>query len=191
MSILRLLPLTLAAAAVAACGSGNDRTGDTPADTTAPPVTDATTPDAGDALRNAQGGSVGQVTVTPQSDGGLLVAVSVSGMPAGTYGTHIHEKGLCDAPAFTTAGDHWNPTNRQHGRLNPEGAHHGDLPNLTVGQDGAGSLSFALPSAEAGGAGLFDTDGAALVVHAQRDDERTNPSGNSGDRIACAVLTQR
>jgi superoxide dismutase, Cu-Zn family len=118
----------------------------------------------------------------------LTLRVEVIGMAPGTYGAHVHAVGRCEAPAFASAGPHWNPTMRQHGRLNPAGSHHGDLPNIVVGADGRGRIEAPLTGTLDG---LFDADGAALVVHARADDERTDPSGNSGDRIACAVLMRR
>jgi Cu-Zn family superoxide dismutase len=118
----------------------------------------------------------------------VRVDVAAEGLPPGTHGIHVHTTGRCEAPAFASAGPHWNPTARQHGRKNPEGAHHGDLPNISIGADGRGTLQFTLADAEF--AQLFDADGAALVVHAAADDERTDPSGNSGGRIACGVISR-
>jgi Cu-Zn family superoxide dismutase len=94
--------------------------------------------------------------------------------------------GKCDPPDFASAGGHWNPTGHQHGMKNPAGPHAGDMPNLDVGSDGRGHLVFTLP----GGTyeGLMDEDGAAIVVHAKPDDLTTDPSGNSGGRIACGVF---
>ena len=96
--------------------------------------------------------------------------------------------GACDAPGFTTAGGHWNPTMRQHGSMNPNGQHEGDLPNLMIGSNGRGSLGAVIPGATI--AGLLDADGAALVVHAGPDDLMTDPAGNSGARIACGVFVR-
>ena len=98
--------------------------------------------------------------------------------------------GRCEGPAFASAGPHWNPTGRQHGTLNPAGHHLGDLPNLDVDATGRRPARIHHPRrAPSGGAGgLFDADGAALVIHAAPDDYRTDPSGNSGARIACGVL---
>lgn len=119
--------------------------------------------------------------------GYLTVSVQAQGLPEGAHGIHIHATGRCDAPDFTSAGPHWNPTSRKHGRDNPDGAHHGDLPNLEVGADGRGSLRFRVSSARL--SELLDADGAALVVHANADDYKSDPSGNSGGRVACGVIT--
>lgn len=120
----------------------------------------------------------------------IRLQVTASNMPTGTYGAHVHTTGRCDAPTFDSAGAHWNPTNHRHGKNNPAGMHKGDLPNLVVGADGRGSMEVTLPNASLTGAlnRLMDADGAALVVHASADDYRTDPSGNSGGRIACGVF---
>ena len=131
------------------------------------------------------GSSLGSVTVE-DSAGGLVLRMAGSGMPAGTHGLHIHMVGKCEGPKFESAGAHWNPDNKQHGRENPEGPHRGDLPNANVGADGA--LTDTLTLAGVTLSELRDSDGSALVVHAQPDDNKTDPSGNSGDRIACAVI---
>lgn len=112
-------------------------------------------------------------------------------MPPGTYGAHVHTTGRCDPPDFASAGPHWNPTGQQHGKNNPRGMHKGDLPNLMVGTDGRGSFEFTIPRASISGGAMrmLDADGAALVVHQSADDYRTDPSGNSGGRIACGVLS--
>ena len=139
-------------------------------------------------IRKADGSLAARAMVW-QGRSGLEVRVQAAGLPAGHYGVHLHEVGRCDGPAFASAGGHWNPTGRQHGKLNPAGHHLGDLDNLDVDQSGAGRLEFTIPGAAAGGAGgLFDADGAALVIHVAPDDYRTDPSGNSGARIACGAL---
>ena len=138
---------------------------------------------------DAAGKSLGVVAVTEGADG-LTLAVTASGMPAGTHGIHLHEKGLCDGPKFESAGKHWNPAAKQHGRDNPQGAHVGDLANLDIDASGAETASFTIAGAAmANGTNMLaDADGTSLVVHAKADDYKTDPSGNSGDRIACAVL---
>ena len=91
-----------------------------------------------------------------------------------------------EPPKFASAGGHWNPAARQHGLDNPQGHHAGDMPNLTVAADGTGKLQYTLAGATL--AGLLDADDSAFVVHAMRDDQKTDPSGMSGDRIACGVF---
>ncbi|MCH4892608.1 MULTISPECIES: superoxide dismutase family protein [unclassified Sphingomonas] len=136
-------------------------------------------------LRTATGGDAGRVTATAAATG-IEVRVDARGLTPGQHGIHVHTVGRCDAPDFTTAGGHWNPTARQHGSMNPAGPHSGDLPNLTVDAAGNGRVEFTL----AGGTmdGLLDADGGAFVVHAGPDDLKTDPSGNSGGRVACGVF---
>ena len=140
-------------------------------------------------LIGADGRPRGTVRII-QVHGGVSVNVQAENLPPGVHGAHVHAVGRCDAPAFTSAGPHWNPTNRQHGRANPAGPHMGDVPNITIGQDGRGALEYEIRNAWAvrGATPMLDADGAAFVIHARAVDDRTDPSGNSGDRIACAVL---
>jgi Cu-Zn family superoxide dismutase len=140
-------------------------------------------------LLNTSGIKVAQAAAS-QSGGSVKIRVAASGLPAGAYGAHIHAIGRCDLPDFATAGPHWNPGGQQHGRSNPQGMHLGDLPNLIVGGDGRGTLEISLASASlmGKGAALLDADGAAIVVHERADDYRTDPSGNSGARIACGIF---
>lgn len=140
-------------------------------------------------LASADGAARGEATATATPEG-LRVSITATGLPEGEHGAHIHMTGQCEGPAFESAGAHWNPTNREHGSENPQGAHAGDMPNLTVAADGSGSLQYLVPAAvlSGGGVALLDGDGAALVIHADADDMRTDPSGNSGERIACGVF---
>jgi superoxide dismutase, Cu-Zn family len=121
---------------------------------------------------------------------GVRIRVEAAEMASGAYGAHVHTVGRCDPPAFTSAGAHWNPGGRQHGKDNPQGMHLGDLPNLMVGNDGRGSLEYIIPNAglRTGANPMLDGDGASVVIHAAPDDYRTDPSGNSGARTACGVL---
>ncbi len=140
-------------------------------------------------LRNASGQTVGTASAAPAS-GGLRIDLTATSLPAGVHAVHVHNVGSCTAPGFESAGPHWNPTGQQHGTENPAGPHKGDLPNMTVAADGRGSLSYTIPAAmlTGGMAAMLDADGAAVVVHAGGDDYRTDPSGNSGGRIACGVF---
>jgi Cu-Zn family superoxide dismutase len=138
---------------------------------------------------DAGGRSVGTVTAVQRGDS-VRLSVQASGMPVGTHGAHLHEAGMCDgSQAFATAGAHLNPTARQHGMRNPRGPHLGDLPNLVVRAGGTGTLEATVAgSLTAGVAPIFDANGTSFVVHASADDMVTDPSGNSGARIACAVI---
>lgn len=143
---------------------------------------------AGGDIMDANGRVVARVTAEEAGEG-VRLKIEAEGMAPGAYGAHVHATGRCDAPAFTTAGPHWNPNGRQHGKDNPAGMHKGDLPNLLVGADGRGSFEYTVLGAAVGGpGGMLDSDGAAVVIHQRPDDYRTDPSGNSGDRIACGVL---
>jgi len=131
----------------------------------------------------------GEVIVA-QGDKGLLVNIKARGMSPGPHGVHIHEIGKCEGPDFKSAGGHWNPAARQHGFDNPQGAHAGDLFNLDIGADGTGSLEAMIPGAKLGDGdrALLDADGAAFVVHEGPDDLKSDPSGESGGRLACGVF---
>ena len=120
----------------------------------------------------------------------VTLTVAVAGLPAGTHGIHLHTAGKCDGPDFTTAGGHLNPAGHQHGSDNPAGKHLGDLPNIVTGAAGTGTITVTLGARDAVLASLFDADGTAIVVHAGPDDYRTDPSGNSGSRIACGVFSR-
>lgn len=143
-------------------------------------------------VKNATGQSIGTAALT-EVPGGVRIVLDVRGMPPGAKGVHLHEVGKCEGPQFTTAGSHFNPDKKQHGTMNPQGPHAGDLPNITVGADGRGRLETTTTRITLGAAAtsLFDGDGSAVVVHAAPDDFVTDPTGNSGGRIACGVLVKK
>ena len=136
-------------------------------------------------LSDAHGKPVGTATFTP-ADGGTKITVNVTGLKPGKHGFHLHAAGKCDPPEFKTAGPHYNPTGKKHGMENPEGPHAGDLPNLDVGADGKGTATDTAQGVKF--ADLFAGQGTALVIHADPDDGKTDPAGNSGARIACGVV---
>src|SRR5262249_34367793 len=144
-------------------------------------------PQARGEFKTAVGESVGNITLTQMPDGAVMVSASVRGLPPGQHGFHIHAVGSC-TPTFHAAGPHYNPLGKQHGLDNPNGPPAGDLPNLTVNADGTGTLNAktTLITITPGPTTIFDTDGSAVIIHAQPDDQKTDPSGNSGGRIACA-----
>lgn len=140
-------------------------------------------------LMDAGGKAIGTVEMSEDASG-LTLKVTAAGLPAGTHGVHLHEKGMCEGPKFESAGAHWNPMTKQHGRDNPMGAHLGDLANMDATDGAEATSTYQVAGVTMGGTGnaLADADGTSLVVHAKADDYKTDPSGNSGDRIACAVI---
>lgn len=142
-------------------------------------------------IKDSGGKTVGTSVLT-QTAQGVAMVVEVSQLPPGSHGIHVHAIGKCDPPDFKSAGGHFNPHAKKHGLKSSEGAHAGDLPNLVVGPDGAGKLSATLMGAtlERGNpASLLNPNGTSFIIHAKADDEVTDPTGNSGDRIACGVIT--
>ncbi len=119
--------------------------------------------------------------------------MEVKGLPPGAKAVHVHAVGTCEGPQFTSAGDHFNPGKKEHGMMNPQGPHAGDLPNITIAADGSGRMESATDriALGAGATSLFDADGSALVIHAAPDDFKTDPTGNSGSRIACGVIVKK
>jgi Cu-Zn family superoxide dismutase len=139
-------------------------------------------------LQTANGLPAGTAVLTAAGER-LTITVAAISLPEGLHGLHLHMVGSCEAPGFTSAGAHLNPGGHQHGSANPQGSHLGDLPNLSIGSHGTGTLTAELKTTRAEAeAALFDADGSALVIHAAGDDYRTDPTGNSGARIACGVL---
>lgn len=121
----------------------------------------------------------------------VTITVAAIGLPQGQHGLHLHTTGKCDAPGFTSAGAHLNPGGHQHGSANPQGSHLGDLPNLSIDGNGTGTLTAELKATRAEAeAALFDADAFAIVIHAAPDDYRTDPTGGSGARIACGVVSR-
>lgn len=139
---------------------------------------------------NAKGVKVGTAKLKQVVDG-VSMDVQASHMKPGKHGIHFHEIGKCDIPDFKTAGEHFNPTAKQHGFDNPSGYHAGDLPNLVVGPDGEAKAEFFDPNVtlEKGKPNsLLKEGGTALIIHEKEDDLKTDPSGNSGNRIGCAAI---
>jgi Cu-Zn family superoxide dismutase len=142
-------------------------------------------------VRNAAGQGVGTATFTDVT-GGVRIVAEFRNLPPGAHAVHIHEVGRCEPPGFSSAGNHYNPGKREHGILNPKGPHAGDLPNVTIAADGTGRLETLTDriTLRSGSMSVLDSDGSTLVVHAAPDDFKTDPTGNSGNRIACGVIVK-
>ena len=137
-------------------------------------------------LLDQSGTNLGTLTLV-EMDGGVHVSGELTGVPNGEHGFHIHETGICDAAAkFESAGAHFEPGDHKHGSENPDGPHAGDLTNVTADDDGKAVVEVHNTSVTL--EQLLDADGSAVVLHADLDDYKTDPSGNSGDRFACGVI---
>jgi superoxide dismutase, Cu-Zn family len=139
-------------------------------------------------IKDADGKKVGEA-ILEQRDEGVQISATFRGLPPGPHAFHIHETGKCEPP-FESAGGHFNPTGKQHGKDNPAGPHAGDLPNLDVPQSGGLQVQITAKDVflDGGRGGLLDADGAALVIHEGADDYKSDPAGNAGKRLACGVI---
>ena len=149
-------------------------------------------------MKDAQGKSVGTVTIAESGTGekgaGVELDLNLHDLPPGKHGIHFHQNAKCDGPDFKSAGPHFNPDGKKHGLQNPDGHHAGDMMNFSVDQQGAAKLKMTDDDVVLGDGSnthsLFSNGGTALVIHAKEDDMKTDPSGNSGDRIACGTVTK-
>ncbi|MFD1020523.1 superoxide dismutase family protein [Thalassobacillus hwangdonensis] len=140
-------------------------------------------------MYNPDGDMIGTAKLTEKPEG-VQVKLSVEGLEPGPHGIHIHEYPKCEGPDFTSAGNHFNPTGKMHGLMNAEGAHIGDMPNVEPGETGLAEAELMVAEAtlKDGKNSLVKGEGTSIVIHAGPDDGMSQPSGDSGERIACGVI---
>ncbi|MCZ0704253.1 Cu-Zn family superoxide dismutase [Natronobacillus azotifigens] len=141
-------------------------------------------------IYNDASDAIGTAVLTEEG-GDVTIELSVEGLSPGYHGIHIHEYGACDPPDFETAGSHYNPEDKKHGLLHPEGAHMGDLPNILVDDDGSAEAELVVRGASLtdGKYSLLEGDGTSIVIHEDPDDGLSQPAGDAGRRIACGKIT--
>ncbi len=136
----------------------------------------------------ASDSSVTGMAVFTQTDDAIVLTIEIQNASPGIHAVHIHESGDCSSPDGKSAGGHWNPTGVAHGKWGEGEFHLGDIGNITVGEDGVGSIELTTDLWEIGTGSDVDIVGRGIIVHAGADDFTSQPSGNAGARIGCGAI---
>ncbi|MYL21142.1 superoxide dismutase family protein [Halobacillus litoralis] len=141
-------------------------------------------------MYNKDNDKIGTAVLTEQPEG-VQVKLKVEGLEPGMHGIAVHEFPKCEAPEFKTAGNHFNPTSKEHGLMNPKGAHVGDMPNVEADPSGMIDVEVMLPQAKLkeNQKSLLRQEGTSLIIQSGPDDGMTQPAGDAGERVACGVIT--
>ncbi len=142
-------------------------------------------------VKDAKGNIIGMAMISPARGGGVSVDLTLKGLPPGEHAVHLHSVARCEPP-FTSAGEHFNPTKKKHGVLNPDGPHAGDMANFKAAANGTVQILLTNKNVTMGAEpnSIFAGGGTALVIHERADDMKTDPSGNAGTAIACGAITK-
>lgn len=145
------------------------------------------------ASMEAKSGSnvTGEAMFTEEDNGKVRFELTVTNLTPGEHAVHLHEKGDCSAADGSSAGGHWNPTMKPHGKRGPgNDFHKGDIGNMTVGNDGKGTLRLTIDGWSIGGPDSTNVLGKSVIIHEKADDFTSQPSGNAGSRVSCGLITQ-
>lgn len=171
-----------------AAGDTSTDTGSTNANRLYPDTNREGDPTAWVVLNTVNNEMSAAATFTAMEGGKINFRLDVENFPPGEHAVHIHENGDCAASDYSSAGGHWNPTGENHGKRGVPPFHKGDIANMTVGDDGRGTLDMVIEGWALGGGQNSNILNKAIIVHTGADDFTSQPSGNAGDRIACGVI---
>lgn len=143
-------------------------------------------------MEAASGSEVtGEATFTDEGNGKVRFELTAENLTPGEHAVHLHENGDCSAEDASSAGGHWNPTMKPHGKRGDGTSYHkGDIGNMSVGQDGKGTMTLSVDGWSIGGADSTNVVGKSVIIHAKPDDFTSQPSGDAGARVSCGVIKE-